>query len=113
MANHCSDTQLRFWSTLASRLCNGHPLGTALREAHDAVGDTPLAKAITKLADDVEAGSSLSQAMRNQPAVFGPAAACFVEGGERSGMPALGAMFVLEAICRCPQCYGLCPAEAG
>jgi type II secretory pathway component PulF len=57
-----------------------------------------------RLADDLEAGRSLSDAMRAQKGAFSKAEVCLVEGGERAGILDRVLVLIAEAVWRCPEC---------
>ena len=61
------------------------PMLRSLYTLEDQTDDEMLKKAIVALRQDVEAGSSVAQAMESQPGVFDPLYRSMVQAGEGSG----------------------------
>jgi len=61
------------------------PMLRSLYTLEDQTDDEMLTKAIVALRQDVEAGSSVAQAMESQPGVFDPLYRSMVQAGEGSG----------------------------
>jgi type IV pilus assembly protein PilC len=74
-----------FSRQFATLIASGMPMLRSLYTLEDQTVDPMLKPAIKALRDDVEAGSSLSQAMRTQPGVFDPLYLSMVDAGEGAG----------------------------
>ncbi|HYH61317.1 MAG TPA: type II secretion system F family protein [Solirubrobacterales bacterium] len=69
----------------ATLISSGMPMLRSLYTLEDQTDDEMLKKAIVALRQDVEAGSSVAQAMESQPGVFDPLYRSMVQAGEGSG----------------------------
>jgi type IV pilus assembly protein PilC len=69
----------------ATLIASGMPMLRSLYTLEDQTEDEMLKKAIVALRQDVEAGSSVAQAMESQPGVFDPLYRSMVAAGEGSG----------------------------
>ena len=69
----------------ATLIASGMPMLRSLYTLEDQTDDEMLKKAIVALRQDVEAGSSVAQAMESQPGVFDPLYRSMVAAGEGSG----------------------------
>jgi type IV pilus assembly protein PilC len=69
----------------ATLIASGMPMLRSLYTLEDQTEDEMLKKAIVALRQDVEAGSSVAQAMESQPGVFDPLYRSMVRAGEESG----------------------------
>ena len=76
----------RFFTTLANDLKAGQPVLQSLRRIEEEFSDTPMSKTISLMADDIENGSTLSQALGKHPHAFDEAVVLLVKGGETAGM---------------------------
>jgi type IV pilus assembly protein PilC len=74
-----------FSRQFATLISSGMPMLRSLYTLEDQTEDEMLKKAIVSLRQDVEAGSSVAQAMASQPGVFDPLYRSMVEAGEGSG----------------------------
>ncbi|MDQ3572904.1 MAG: type II secretion system F family protein [Actinomycetota bacterium] len=74
-----------FSRQFATLISSGMPMLRTLYTLEDQTEDEMLSKAIVGLRQDVEAGSSVAQAMSSQPGVFDPLYRSMVEAGEGSG----------------------------
>jgi type IV pilus assembly protein PilC len=74
-----------FSRQFATLIASGMPMLRSLYTLEDQTEDEMLKKAIISLRQDVEAGSSVSQAMESQPGVFDPLYRSMVQAGEGSG----------------------------
>jgi len=79
------DTVL-FSRQMATMVDSGIPLVQSLDILSEQVENAAFRKIIVKLRDDVEAGSSLSNALSKHPQVFSPLYINMVKAGESSGM---------------------------
>ena len=69
----------------ATLIASGMPMLRSLYTLEEQTEDEMLKKAVVSLRQDVEAGSSVSQAMESQPGVFDPLYRSMVNAGEGSG----------------------------
>ncbi len=69
----------------ATLIASGMPMLRSLYTLEEQTEDEMLKKAVVALRQDVEAGSSVSQAMESQPGVFDPLYRSMVNAGEGSG----------------------------
>ena len=69
----------------ATLIASGMPMLRSLYTLEDQTEDEMLKKSIVALRQDVEAGSSVAQAMESQPGVFDPLYRSMVQAGEESG----------------------------
>ena len=69
----------------ATLIASGMPMLRSLYTLEDQTEDEMLKKSIAALRQDVEAGSSVAQAMESQPGVFDPLYRSMVRAGEESG----------------------------
>lgn len=74
-----------FSRQFATLIGSGMPMLRSLYTLEDQTDDEMLSKAIMALRQDVEAGSSVAQAMESQPGVFDPLYRSMVQAGEGSG----------------------------
>ena len=74
-----------FSRQFATLIASGMPMLRSLYTLEDQTDDEMLKKAIVALRQDVEAGSSVAQAMASQPGVFDPLYRSMVDAGEGSG----------------------------
>ncbi len=74
-----------FSRQFATLISSGMPMLRTLYTLEDQTEDEMLSRAIAGLRRDVEAGSSVAQAMDSQPGVFDPLYRSMVEAGEGSG----------------------------
>ncbi len=74
-----------FSRQFATLIASGMPMLRSLYTLEDQTEDDMLKPAIAALRSDVEAGSSLNQAMERQPGVFDPLYRSMVQAGEGSG----------------------------
>ncbi|MDQ3728370.1 MAG: type II secretion system F family protein, partial [Actinomycetota bacterium] len=74
-----------FSRQFATLISSGMPMLRSLYTLEDQTEDEMLTKAIVALRQDVEAGSSVAQAMESQPGVFDPLYRSMVQAGEGSG----------------------------
>jgi type IV pilus assembly protein PilC len=74
-----------FSRQFATLIASGMPMLRSLYTLELQTEDEKLKTAVTSLRQDVEAGSSVAQAMRSQPHVFDPLYRSMVESGEGSG----------------------------
>ena len=74
-----------FSRQFATLIASGMPMLRSLYTLEEQTEDEMLKAAIAALRDDVEAGSSLHEAMERQPGVFDPLYRSMVEAGEGSG----------------------------
>jgi type IV pilus assembly protein PilC len=74
-----------FSRQFATLNASGMPMLRSLYTLEDQTEDEMLKKAIVSLRQDVEAGSSVAQAMESQPGVFDPLYRSMVAAGEGSG----------------------------
>ena len=74
-----------FSRQFATLIASGMPMLRSLYTLEDQTEDEMLKKSIAALRQDVEAGSSVAQAMESQPGVFDPLYRSMVEAGEGSG----------------------------
>jgi len=77
---------LTFVTHLAERICGGQALLPSLREIQDSLAAHPMAAVAGDVADAVEGGKTLSDAMAQQPGVFNEAVVALVRGGEVAGL---------------------------
>src|SRR5690606_33103282 len=66
-------------------IASGMPMLRSLYTLEEQTEDEMMRKAIGSLRQDVEAGSSVAQAMESQPGVFDPLFRSMVRAGESSG----------------------------
>ena len=92
---------------LAHGLCSGQNLLGVLRDIEKALPPNPMGKAASALASDIDAGRSLSQAMKALPDVFSQAHVSLIEGGERLGVIDRVTLLILEFTWRRPTCGNL------
>jgi type IV pilus assembly protein PilC len=74
-----------FSRQFATLIASGMPMLRSLYTLEDQTEDEMLKKAIVGVRQDVEAGSSVAQAMESQPGVFDPLYRSMVQAGEGSG----------------------------
>jgi type IV pilus assembly protein PilC len=74
-----------FSRQFATLIASGMPMLRSLYTLEDQTEDEMLKKAIVGVRQDVEAGSSVAQAMESQPGVFDPLYRSMVNAGEGSG----------------------------
>jgi type IV pilus assembly protein PilC len=74
-----------FARQFATLIASGMPMLRSLHTLEEQTEDEMMRKAIASLRQDVEAGSSLAQAMESQPGVFDPLFRAMVRAGESSG----------------------------
>src|ERR671925_825685 len=74
-----------FSRQFATLIASGMPMLRSLYTLEAQTEDEMLKKAIVGVREDVEAGSSVAQAMESQPGVFDPLYRSMVEAGEGSG----------------------------
>jgi type IV pilus assembly protein PilC len=74
-----------FSRQFATLIAAGMPMLRSLYTLEDQTEDEMLKRAIVRLREDVEAGSSVAQAMESQPGVFDPLYRSVVRAGEGSG----------------------------
>ena len=74
-----------FSRQFATLIASGMPMLRSLYTLEDQTEDEMLKKSIVGLRQDVEAGSSVAQAMESQPGVFDPLYRSMVQAGEDSG----------------------------
>jgi type IV pilus assembly protein PilC len=74
-----------FSRQFATLIASGMPMLRSLYTLEDQTEDEMLKKAIAGVRQDVEAGSSVSQAMESQPGVFDPLYRSMVNAGEGAG----------------------------
>ena len=102
--NPCHPDVATFWLMLSERYCKGVPLLASLREIEAALPAEPMGNVAQTLADDVEGGATLSEALRSQPRTFSKAALCLVEGAEYAGIVDRVLLLIVEHMWRCPTC---------
>lgn len=105
--NTCHPEMLCFWQLMAEGFAAGQQLGGLLQSINDQLPPEPMGSVAAALAHDVAEGQTLSQAMKNQPAIFTKAHVCLVEGGELVGRLDLLLSVILELTRSCPACGGL------
>ena len=76
----------KFFTALADDLKAGQPVLRSLRRIEENLSDTPFSETIGMMADDIEQGSTLSQALGEHPNAFDEAVVLLVKGGEAAGM---------------------------
>ncbi len=103
----CHPDMLRFWQLMAEGSAAGQQLGGLLKSISEQLPDEPMGNAVAALDLDVARGVMLSQAMKNQPAIFTKAHVCLVEGGELVGRLDLLLSVIVELTQSCPACGGL------
>ncbi|HSI79826.1 MAG TPA: type II secretion system F family protein [Solirubrobacterales bacterium] len=74
-----------FSRQFATLIAAGMPMLRSLYTLEDQTEDQMLKEAVTRVRENVEAGSSLAAAMESQPGVFDPLYRSMVEAGEGSG----------------------------
>ena len=74
-----------FSRQFATLIASGMPMLRSLYTLEDQTDDEMLKRSIVAVRQDVEAGSSVAQAMESQPGVFDPLYRSMVEAGEGSG----------------------------
>src|SRR5687768_10135650 len=74
-----------FSRQFATLIASGMPMLRSLYTLEDQTDDEMLQKSIVSLRQDVEAGSSVADAMERQPGVFDPLYRSMVRAGEGSG----------------------------
>ena len=74
-----------FSRQFATLIASGMPMLRSLYTLEDQTEDEMLKKAIVALRQDVEAGSSVAEAMERQPGVFDPLYRSMVRAGEGAG----------------------------
>ena len=74
-----------FSRQFATLIAAGMPMLRSLYTLEDQTQDEMLKKAIVGVREDVEAGSSVAQAMESQPGIFDPLYRAVVKAGEGSG----------------------------
>ncbi|MDQ2675274.1 MAG: type II secretion system F family protein [Actinomycetota bacterium] len=74
-----------FSRQFATLISSGMPMLRSLYTLEDQTDDEMLKRSIVAVRQDVEAGSSVAQAMESQPGVFDPLYRSMVEAGEGSG----------------------------
>ena len=102
---------LAILTPLAHAFTAGQPLLLSLRRIQKNCGDTPEGKVVTDLANDVEAGTVLSDAMSKHPQMFGPSVITFIKAGEATGVLDHALRLVVECGWKFPGRF-LFPVEA-
>ena len=74
-----------FSRQFATLIASGMPMLRSLHTLEDQTEDERLSNAITEIRQDVEAGSSLGDAMERRPQIFDPMFRAMVRSGESSG----------------------------
>src|SRR3954452_21624004 len=74
-----------FSRQFATLIASGMPMLRSLHTLEDQTEDQRLCDAITEIRQDVEAGSSLGDAMERRPHIFDPMFRAMVRSGESSG----------------------------
>jgi type IV pilus assembly protein PilC len=74
-----------FSRQFATLVASGMPMLRSLHTLEDQTEDERLSEAITGIREDVEAGSSLADAMERRPSIFDPMFRAMVRSGESSG----------------------------
>lgn len=103
----CHPDMLRFWELLTEGVVAGRQLLAVLCSIQQALPSEPMGNAAASLADDVQRGMRLSDAMRNQPSIFTKAHVCFVQCGEYVGQLDRLLLLLLELTRECPTCGNL------
>ncbi len=103
----CHPDMLRFWQLMAEGFAAGQQLGGLLKSIGDQLPAEPMGYVAAALALDVSRDETLSQAMKNQPAIFTKAHVCLVEGGELVGRLDRLMSVIVELTESCPACGGL------
>ncbi len=103
----CRPDVQRFWQLFTQGVCSGQTLLGALRSTGELLSAEPMGTVAAALADEVNQGASLSQAMKNQGRAFSPAHIHLVEGGELLGILDRVLLLILEYTWRCPTCGNL------
>jgi type II secretory pathway component PulF len=75
----------RFFTALGDDLKAGQPVLRSLRRIEKELSDAPLLETLKAMADDIENGSTLSQAMEQHPDAFDEATILLVKGGDAYG----------------------------
>ena len=91
-----------FWSGLAQCRCEGMAATQALRTVEREAKTEGLRLLARGLADDLELGASLSEAMERRPDVFGEGEVSLVRGGELLGVFGPVLMLMVETAWRRP-----------
>lgn len=103
----CHPDLLRFWQLMAEGFAAGQPLVGLLQSISEQLPPEPMGDVAAVLALDIADGQTLSQAMKNQDAIFTKAHVCLVEGGELVGRVDLLLSVILELTQQCPACGAL------
>jgi type II secretory pathway component PulF len=103
----CHEDVRRFWQLLAEGICSGQTLLGTLRSTQELLPPEPMGRVVAALADDVNQGATLSQAMKSQTRVFSAAHLHLVEGGELLGRLDRMLLLILEFTWTCPTCGNL------
>jgi len=74
-----------FFFRLAEDLRAGHPMLHSLRKSQEEFAGTSIEKTIKTLADNIEKGSTLFEALEKHPGVFDEGVVALVKGGETAG----------------------------
>lgn len=97
-----AETTCSFWTRLARCRCEGMAATQALRTVEGEARTNELQLLARGLADDLEFGSSLSEAMARRPAVFGEGEVSLVRGGELLGVLDRVLMLMVESAWKRP-----------
>ncbi len=92
------ETHLAFWRGFAQRLERGLPLVEALRETSSTLPETDSAERVRHVADAVEGGANLSQALAEHPDMFTRTQVELMRAGESGGVVDIVARRILESI---------------
>ena len=106
-ATACQPEKQKYWQLLAEGLFRGQPLLSLLRSIEQVLPRKPMGQAVAALANDIEQGATLSQAMKRQPSIFSEADVHLVQGGELLGILERVVLLILESTWRCPECGNL------
>ena len=75
-----------FFTELAEQFCGGQPMLPSLRRIESGLADQPMAAVVRDLADSIEGGATLSDAMAEHPAIYDEAVMALVRAGEIAGV---------------------------
>jgi len=95
---------LIFLMQLAEHVCAGRPLVESLRAIQNELVGKNLERAVRGVADFVEGGMILSEAMKRYPKTFHHAIVCFVEGGEYAGVLDSALLLMVHSAWQSPRC---------
>lgn len=76
----------KLFTELADDLKVGQPVLRSLRRIKEEFSDAPMWETIGAMADDIEKGSTLSQALEKYPHAFDEVVVLLVKSGEAAGM---------------------------